>query len=221
MYTVHSDRSHTHSNQPSNQLCPSPDAQVVWPLEANCLGHWSVSPPGVQVLSQVRKLKLDEDEKHIYIYRKVSETSMDHPKISWNFHNSSGYSIYHHGSCPFFFAPAGCWDPWPPRPSAWPEASPTCPRAWPGVPRRSAARPGRAMAEWPGHTKRNGDEARGNMMATKKMRSTYGYMLVYVYNIYIYIIYNAKGLKNWFGNTRMVKSSTIWGGSEIPHSLRL
>ena len=143
MYTVHSDRSHTHSNQPSNQLCPSPDAQVVWPLEANCLGHWSASPPGVQVLSQVRKLKLDEDEKHIYIYRKVSETSMDHPKISWNFHNSSGYSIYHHGSCPFFFAPAGCWDLWPPRPSAWPEASPTCPRAWPGVPRRSAARPGR------------------------------------------------------------------------------
>ena len=39
--------------------------------------------------------------------------------------------------------PAGCWDPWPPRPSAWPEASPTCPRAWPGVPRRSVARPGR------------------------------------------------------------------------------
>ena len=80
----------------------------------------------------------------------------------------------------------------------------------------------------------------------ENMRSTYGYMLVYMlYSLYIYIyininiiyiwykyiilyiyilynIYNAKGLKNWFGHTRMVKSSTIWDGSEIPQkTLRL
>ena len=177
--------------------------------------------------------------RNIYIYRKVSETSMDHPKISWNFHNSSGYSIYHHGSCPFFFAPAGCWDLWPPRPSAWPEASPTCPRAWPGVPRRSAARPGRT-----GHGRMAGAHG-GNGTGMRQEETwwqrrkwdlhmgicwymyiiVYIYIILYIYILYIlyiiYILYNAKGLKNWFGNTRMVKSSTIWGGSEIPHSLRL